>query len=89
MQTFIFWCTCDDDDGPAEDVAEDEDVDVFKGIKLEAVATGDWGRHIHYFLPLLLPVLGNGPGIHKERETQIQTHTVRIHYTLSIRTIHL
>lgn len=49
--------TCDDDDGPAENVGEDEDVNVLQRVKLEAVATGDRRRHLHNLFPLLLPVL--------------------------------
>lgn len=49
--------TCDDDDGPAEDVGQNKDVDVLQGVKLEAVAAGDWGGHLHNLFPLLLPVL--------------------------------
>lgn len=50
--------TCDDDDGSAENVGQDEDVNVLQGVKLEAVATGDRRRHLHNLLPFLLPVLG-------------------------------
>lgn len=50
--------TCDDDDGSAENVGEDEDVNVLQRVKLEAVATGDRRRHLHNLFPLLLPVLG-------------------------------
>lgn len=49
--------TCNDDDGSAENVGEDEDVDVLQRIKLEAIATGDWRCHLHNLFPLILPVL--------------------------------
>lgn len=49
--------TCDDDDGSAENVGEDEDVDVLQRVKLEAIAAGDRRRHLHNLFPLILPVL--------------------------------
>ena len=53
--------TCDDDDGSAENVGEDEDVYVLQRVKLEAVASRDWRRHLYNLVPLLLPVLGQQP----------------------------
>lgn len=56
--------TCNDNDGSAENVREDENVNVLQRVKLEAVATGDWRCHLHNLVPLLLPVLGQN--IHKK-----------------------
>lgn len=50
--------TCDDDDGSAENVGEDEDVNVLQGVELEPIATRDRRRHLNNFVPLVLPVLG-------------------------------
>lgn len=61
--------TCDDDDGPAENVGQDEDVDVLQGVELEAVAAGDWGGHLHNLFPLLLPVLEQQTRTHSEKTT--------------------
>lgn len=49
--------TCNDDDGSAENVGQDEDVNVLQRVKLEAVAIGDRRCHLHNLVPLFLPVL--------------------------------
>lgn len=50
--------TCDDDYGSAEDVGEDEDVNVLQGVELEPIATRDRRCHLYNLVPLVLPVLG-------------------------------
>lgn len=58
--------TCNDNDRSAEDIAEDEDVNVFKRVKLKAVATRNWWCHLDNLFPFFLPVLvQNTHGLNK------------------------
>lgn len=61
--------TCNDNDGSAKNVGEDEDVNVLQGVKLEAIATGNWRGHLHDLVPLLLPVLAQ-PHLHAGKINQ-------------------
>lgn len=56
--------TCNDDDRSAENVGEDEDVNVLQRVELEAIATRDRRCHLHNLFPLLLPVLEQQTYIH-------------------------